>query len=979
MPNRNGFELLVEKMIPDINTKARYFRHHKTGAEVLSLENDDENKTFGITFRTPPTDSTGLPHIMEHSVLCGSRKYPLKEPFVELLKGSLKTFLNAFTYPDKTCYPVASQNKQDFYNLVDVYLDAVFHPRLSPQILAQEGWHYELENPDDPLVYKGVVFNEMKGAYSSPENVLGRYIQQSLFPDNANYSVDSGGDPKEIPNLTFEQFQKFHQTYYHPSNARIFFYGDDDPDERLRLLTTYLDEFQRLEVNSKISLQPLSNQPQRLRYTYAVDEADGESGNKGYLTVNWLMPDIPELEQRLSLQILSYILVGTSASPLRKALIDSGLGEDVTGGGMAGHLRQMFFSTGLKGMALQDADQVETLILGTLQSLVEEGIDPDMIEAAINTVEFQLRENNTGAFPRGLSLMLRSLGNWLYERDPLEPLALEAPLAVIKEKIAADKRFFEALVDQYLVQNKHRTVLTLVPDPEQRQRDDAAEKERLSQVRDRMNDGDLQSVIEEAQALKLRQETPDPPEALAKLPRLKLSDLDKQNKIIPISILDEGGTKTLYHDLFTNGIVYLDVGFNMHTLPADLLPYFPLFSNALLRVGTESEDFVKLSQRIGRKTGGIWTSSLTSSLRAGEGSAAWFLLRGKSTIDQTSDLLAIMQDVLLTVKLDNPERIKQLILESKARQETGLVPGGHSVVDTRLRARFNEADWLDEQLGGISQLFFTRHLVEQIDKDWPALLAKLEAIRELLLNRQAMFYNVTLDESNWRQFQPKLTEFTASLPGAMATAAATLQDWSPDALPEFEGLTIPAQVNYVGKGANLYDLGYQLHGSISVITNFLRTSWLWERVRVQGGAYGGFCLFDQESGVLTYLSYRDPNLLSTLENYDQTSDFLRTLDLSQDEVTKNVIGAVGRLDGYQLPDAKGYSSMVRHLIGITDERRQQHRDEILATTAADFKAFVEVLEAVSQQGQVVVMGSHEAIEAANNERGGNWLKIQKVL
>ncbi|MDX1520436.1 MAG: insulinase family protein, partial [Anaerolineae bacterium] len=369
MTNHNGFELITEQTITDINTKARYYRHIKTGAEVLSLENDDENKTFGITFRTPPDDSTGLPHILEHAVLCGSRKYPLKEPFVELLKGSLKTFLNAFTYPDKTCYPVASQNTQDFYNLVDVYLDAVFHPRLTPQVLAQEGWHYELDSPEAPLTYKGVVFNEMKGTYSSPDNVLGRYIKQALFPDNT-YGVDSGGDPKEIPNLTFEQFQKFHQTYYHPSNARIFFYGDDDPERRLELLEPYLNEFDRLDVDSSIALQELAEEPQRVSFTYAVSEEDGDEQNKAYLTVNGLLPEITDLELRLTLSILSYVLVSTSASPLRKALIDSGLGEDVTGGGMASHLRQMYFTTGLKGIALADADKVEKLIIETLQSLV---------------------------------------------------------------------------------------------------------------------------------------------------------------------------------------------------------------------------------------------------------------------------------------------------------------------------------------------------------------------------------------------------------------------------------------------------------------------------------------------------------------------------------------------------------------------------------------------------------------------------------
>ncbi len=977
MTNTYGFELIKETEISEINTKAKLFRHTATGAELLSLENDDENKCFGITFRTPPTDSTGIAHIMEHSVLCGSRKYPLKEPFIELVKGSLKTFLNAFTYPDKTCYPVASTNTQDFYNLVDVYLDAVFYPLIPPETLQQEGWRYELENPDEPMTFKGVVFNEMKGVYSSPDSLLGRYSKEALFPDNT-YGVDSGGDPQHIPDLTYEQFKTFHQTCYHPGNSRIFFYGDDDPNERLRLLQEYLKDFHYIQVDTAVALQPHFDQPQRKTFTYnaGADAGAGEDAEekKTYLTVNWLLPENSDTELTLSLYILSYILVGTSASPLRKALIDSGLGEDVTGGGIEGELRQMSFSTGLKGIAGEDADKVENLILDTLTRLTKEGIEPDMTEAALNTLEFRLRENNTGSFPRGLALMLGALTTWLYDGDPLAPLGFEAPLAAVKANLAEDKFYFEGLIERYLLQNNHRVTVLLEPDAALGQRQEAAEMERLTQAQAAMSQAELQAVIENTRRLKELQETPDPPEALATLPTLTLDDLDKENKLIPLAISEENQAKILYHDLFTNGIVYLDVGFNLHTLPPELLPYMSLFSKSLLKIGTETEDFVKLSQRIGRKTGGIWPSVLTSSIRESDEGTAWFFLRGKSTMVQTGDLLDIMRDVLLTVKLDNQERFKQMLLESKARAEAGLIPGGHGVVDTRLRANFNEIDWADEQMGGISHLFFLRQLVEDVDKDWPGVLAKLEDVRRILLNRNGMLCNVTLDEANWNQFQPKLADFIATMPAAPVKIAR----WTPQPGPGFEGLTIPAQVNYVGKGANLYELGYKLHGSHMVITNYLRTTWLWEKIRVQGGAYGGFCSFDSHSGVFNYLSYRDPNLLDTLDNYDLSSQFLRQVDLSDDEITKSIIGAIGRMDSYQLPDAKGYTSMVRHLLGVTDEFRRQLRDEILSTTPSNFRAFAEALEQLNQKGLVVVLGSQEAIEEANAERN-NWLTVQKVL
>lgn len=962
MSNSCGFELEREEEIPELNTTARLYRHLRTGAALLSLINrDDENKVFGITFRTPPEDSTGLPHIMEHSVLGGSRKYPLKEPFVELIKGSLKTFLNAMTFADMTTYPVASQNLQDFYNLVDVYLDAVFHPLITRQHLEQEGWHYELEQPDAPLIYKGVVFNEMKGAYSSPDNLLSRYSWRTLFPDTP-YRHDSGGDPKVIPNLSYEQFKRFHQTYYHPSNARIFFYGDDDAEERLRLLDRYLQAFTAAEVDSAIPLQAPLATPRQERYSYGVD-AGSDFGNKGMVTVNWLLDENTDPELNMALEILSYALVSTPASPLRKALIDSGLGEDVVGGGLSTMARQMLFSAGLKGIRVEDAARVEELILDTMNRMGAEGFDPDMVEAAVNSIEFTLRENNTGSYPRGLVLMIRALSTWLYDRDPLAALAFEAPLAAVKERLHQNPAYLQELVRNCFLQNQHRTTVVLEPDPQQRQREEAAEKERLAQVRAGLSQADLQTIIDNSRDLKLRQETPDPPEALALIPRLTLDDLDREAKSIPLEVLDGPAGRLLYHNLFTNNIVYLDLGFNLRFLPAGLLPYVPLFGRSLLGIGTETEDYVKLSQRIGRKTGGIVPTTFHSAVQQQEEAASWLFLRGKATTAQAGDLLLILRDVLQTVKLNNRDRFRQMLLESKAGMEARLVPMGHSIVDTRLHAHFSEAGWLAEQMGGVSYLFFLRDLVTAVDEDWPTVYEKLETVRRLLLNRSAMLANVTLDRDNWKEFRPQIADFLSGFPAAAAQPA----QWSRPLPAEHEGLTIPAQVNYVGKGANLYELGYELDGSISVITNYLRTTWLWERVRVQGGAYGGLCTFDKQAGVFNYLSYRDPNLVGTLANYDQTPAFLRRLELSHEELTKSIIGAISVLEPYQLPDAKGYTSMLRYLIGETDKRRQQYRDEVLSTSTADFKAFADVLARLNDRGRVVVLGSQEAIAVANAE------------
>jgi presequence protease len=972
-----GFERLRVQDIHELRTQAQLFRHQKTGAELLSLINDDDNKVFGITFRTPPKDSTGVAHILEHSVLCGSRKYPVKEPFVELLKGSLKTFLNAFTYPDKTCYPVASQNVQDFYNLIDVYLDAVFYPRITPFVFQQEGWHLELDDAHGDLIYKGVVFNEMKGAYSSPDSVLFEYSQQALFP-GSTYGLDSGGNPKRIIELTFEQFKAFHEQYYHPSNARLYFYGNDDPLRRLQLVNEYLNAFERIPVDSSIILQPPFAAPKRIVKLYASADTHGDADQtvrRGMLTMNWLLGETTDVQFSLALHVLQYILLGMPGSPLRKTLIDSGLGDDLAGVGLEGELRQMYFSTGLKGMDPKAADQVEELILKTLENLASQGIDPQTTEAAMNTIEFRLRENNSGSFPRGLNLMLRALTTWLYDADPLCLLAFEAPIGILKASLAANPRFFENMIERFFLNNPHRATLILEPDPDLAVREEAAEREQLKTVRESLPPAQLEEVIANTRELKRLQEQPDSPEALQTIPTLKLADLDRTNKHIPQVLLEKEGVKTFYHDLFTNGIVYLDAGFDLHCLKQEHLPFLPLFGRALVEIGTEKEDFVALTQRISQKTGGIRPELFTSASNIDKKGALWLFLRGKCMLPQLEEFLAVLGEILLTVRLDNRERFRQMVLEEKARQEQKLVPGGHQIVNLRLRSHFSEAEWVAEQMGGVSFLFFLRDLARKVEDDWPGVLAVLEDLRRTLIRRDHMILNVTLDEQNWSRAEVKLTGLLREFP---RTPAAPRPIWVPEHSPRFEGLVIPAQVNYVGKGANLYDLGYHFHGSAQVIAGYLRTSWLWERIRVQGGAYGAFCMFDRISGTMTFVSYRDPNLLQTVANFDRSVDFLRNVDLNDNELTKAVIGAIGHMDTYLLPDAKGYVAMLRHLTGDTEGHRQRLREEILATTVADFRTFAEVLERLKTEGIVKVLGAESALDEALAAHPG-WLNLLKVL
>ena len=956
------FRSIERRRIDEIKSDVTLYLHEPTGAQLLSVENDDENKVFGITFRTPPADSTGVAHILEHSVLCGSRKFPVKEPFVELLKGSLQTFLNAFTYPDKTCYPVASQNAQDFYNLIEVYMDAVLYPLLTRHTHAQEAWHYELENPGDPLSFKGVVFNEMKGVYSSPDSALAQYGQETLFPD-ITYGLDYGGRPAHIPDLTYEQLCDFHQRYYHPSNARIWFYGDDDPAQRLKIMEQWLKPFDRHEVNSEIPLQPPFAEPRTATRLF-----QGGADAQAMSVTSWLLGETTDVAASLSWEILSYILIGSPSSPLRKALIDSGLGEDVAGVGLENQLRQMYFSTGLKGIDAGDVQEVAPLIESTLKKIVADGLDPRTVSAALNTVEFRLRENNTGHYPRGLSLMVRCLGAWLYEGNPFAPLSFAEPLLGIES--LAYHGYFEQMIRTQLLENPHRCVLLLKPGEQVAAQEEKVEKERLASARAAMSPGQLAELVENTKELKRLQVQPDPPGELAKIPRLGLGDLPEKVKTIPCRELSIGGVTTLFHPLSTNGIVYFDIGFDLNVVPDHLLPYVGLLGRVLLEMGTETEDFVALDQRIGTETGGIESDTLLLTHVDGRQPVTWFFIRGKAIIGNAGALAGILSDVFTRPRLDNPDRFKQIVLEEKAELEAELVPSGHSVVNTRLRSLFTVSDAIDEATDGLEFLFFIRQLAERVDRDWPGVLKDLAELHRLLIQRRAAVCQFTADEAGFESIHAAIEGLVADLPDAPVSRSAP-RHARPRSAPE--GLAVPSQVNYVGMAASLFDIGYAYDGSAQVIARHLRNSYLWERVRVQGGAYGGMCWLDARSGVLSFVSYRDPNLNKTLDAYRAIAGYLKELTLTDDELTKGIVGAIGDQDQHQLPDAKGYTSLMRHLSGDTDQRRQRIREQILGTTLQDFHNFGAVMDSFASAAAIIALGSEDAITAAGE------LTLNKVL
>ena len=968
----HGFELAREEAIAEIASTARLYRHLKTGAELLSLINSDENKVFGVTFRTPPSDSTGVAHILEHSVLCGTRKYPVKDPFAELAKSSLYTFLNAMTYPDKTTYPTASTNLHDFYNLVDVYLDSVFHPRLQREVFLQQGWHYEIEAAQGDMIYKGVVFNEMKGAYSSPDSVLATWSQRCLYPDNT-YGVDSGGDPKHIIDLTYDKLRAFYRHYYHPSNARLYFYGDDDPDERLRKLDAVLSEFERIEIHSSVPLQPRFEAPRQVSHTFA--SGDGEANHRGaMITVNWMIDEVGDSQNDLALRILDHILIGTPASPVRKALLECGLGEDLAGGGIDQDLRQAMFSTGLKGIAAADEGKVEAVILDTLKALGADGIDRATVEASLNTVEFRMREQNTGGFPRGLALMLHAVRPWLHGFDPFAALAFEVPLRAIKSRVGAGERLFEDLIERHFVANRHRCTVVLKPDPIQARAEDAEERTRLERERAAMTVGDVAVLVEAAAALRRQAETPDPPEALATIPTLRLSDIERTVRAVPTSHAMIAGTRVLTHELATNGIVYLDIGLDLGVLSADLLPWVQLFGAAMLQTGAGKRDFVVLTQDIGRLTGGIRSSAFALAETGLDGAQCWLFLRCKATPERSADLVSLLSDILMQPRLDNRKRIHQLVLEQKASTESHIVPAGSHMARLRLAAALCPSGFAEECMFGVSYLEFLRDLAQRFEASWTTIASTLAQIRARLVNRATMLVNVTADGTGLGRLEPHLADLLERLP----TDSPVRATWQPTEGRSGEGLTIPAKVNYVVKGARLSQLGATANGSTNVVKSYLDINWLWHKVRVQGGAYGGGCVLDRRSTLFAFFSYRDPNLLETLDVYDGTSNFLCSAKISPSELERCIIGTIGEIEPYRLPDAKGFAAMQRHLVGDTDAVRGRVREEVLSTTVADVRAFADVAAEIARHGRVVVIGSKTSLEGASRERPG-LLAMTKLL
>ncbi len=959
-----GFRVLRVEQIPEIRITAYEAEHEKTGARVLHLHCDDRENLYSIGFRTPPADSTGLPHILEHSVLAGSEHYPLKDVFNELIRGTLQTFINAFTYPDKTIYPVASQVKADFFNLARVYTDLVLRPRLLKETFFQEGHHLELLNPEDAasdLTISGIVYNEMKGAYSSPDNLMYKVIQENLYPDST-YTFDSGGNPDEIPLLTYEQFKAFHCTYYSPSNARFFLYGDIPTKDHLAFLAEMLMGFDRVEVNSAIKNQARWRKPLAIRGLYPIGKEDNPAG-KTVVNVAWMMADNTDYETAIFLQITAGILVGSAAGPLRKALIDSGLGEDISPvTGLERDLKQTAFAVGLRGTDPEKAGRIEELIMDTLKDISKAGFDRDLIEGVLHQVEFSGKEIIRTTYPYGIILMGRAYHTWLYDGDPLEGLNFPRIIAAIRNKWEADPDLFKEIVREWFVENPHRLLSVMEPSRTYQQKKDEAFKEKMARLKASLTSGELENIRQDAHALKKYQAEPDTPEAAAKLPRLSVSDISRAIETIPTQKAVIENVPALTHDIFTNGIAYLDLAFDISDVPEDLQPYLPLLGKLITNMGASGLDYEEMAKRIMLKTGGISYHLSAGTSVTGRKNWQKMIFRVKALYRNIGEAINIISDILAAGDMSNEGRMRELIAERKNNLQASVIPSGHVFARRSAGAALSVPAYRDEQWHGRTQLKFVNGIADRFNEIRGGLVDRLASLQDTVFRKERLYINLTAD----REGISLLSDNAAALVKRLSGASGMGKPGIPALSPVNAGISIPAQVSYVAKAFSAPAYGDPLSPALFMLARQLSSGYLYKRIRVQGGAYGGMSQYDPVCGVFTLLSYRDPHIVNTLNVYREAADFITGNKTSGEELEKTIIGTIGSLDKPMDPSSRGYIAMIRDFINLTDEDRLKFRNSILDMTPEFLlEAASRYFRSAADSAVVAVYSSHENLQKAN--------------
>lgn len=955
--NLTAYELIEKRPIEELESVGYLLKHKKSGARILLLENNDENKVFSIGFRTPPQDSTGLPHILEHSVLCGSEKFPVKDPFVELVKGSLNTFLNAMTYSDKTVYPVASCNDADFQNLMDVYLDAVFHPNIyqKEEIFRQEGWHYELESEDGELTYNGVVYNEMKGAFSSPEDVLDREIMAALFPDTP-YGNESGGDPEVIPSLTWEQFLEFHKKYYHPSNSYIYLYGNMDMAEKLEWLDqAYLSAYDAIEIDSELPMQKPFEKTKEVILSYPISEAEEEINNT-YLSYNQVVGTSLDKELYLAFQIIEYALLAAPGAPLKQAILDAKIGKDVISSYDNGIL-QPIFSIIAKNANPDQKDAFVTLIHQTLENLVNGGLDKKALEAGLNYYEFRYREADFGNYPKGLMYGLQACDSWLYdEKKPFLHLEALDTFASLRKRISTD--YYENLVREYLLDNTHAAVVCIVPKKGLAQEKEEALKKELAAYKASLSKEELEKIIAFTGHLKEYQEEESSQEDLEKIPVLKLEDISRKVRPFKNEELMMEDTKVLYHDYHTNGIVYLALAFQIDHVPQELLPYVSLLKNVLGYVDTENYSFGELFNEINRKSGGIYsTLGLYANDQNEEDSIKTFELHAKSLEDQLPFVFSMIEEILKKSKLDDEKRLYEILGQMKSRLQMALPSNGHSTAVTRVTSYFSENAAFSEMTGGIDFYRVIEHLEANYEEEKEMLAAKLKEVCDYIFCPENLIVSVTCD----RNALKTLEDGMKCLKGCLKPCKQEKTAAKAELQKKNEGFLTSSQVQYVAVAGNFKKAGLSYTGALRVLKVILSYDYLWLQVRVKGGAYGCMSGFSR-GGNGYFASYRDPNLSQTVETYQKTVEYLKNFAASDRDMLKYIIGTISDMDIPLTPSMAGKRSFTAYLTGLTEEQLLREREEVLSCTTEDIRKLADHVQAVLGEQAICVLGNEALLK-----------------
>ena len=964
------YEILDEHRVEDVQSDGFILRHKKSGARIAILSNNDDNKVFYIGFRTPPEDETGVPHIIEHTTLCGSKKFPVKDPFIELAKGSLNTFLNAMTYPDKTVYPVASCNDQDFKNLMDVYLDAVFNPNITKyeEIFRQEGWHYELTGKDDELKINGVVYNEMKGAYSSPDEVLSSQIYRSLFPDNT-YSKDSGGNPEYIPKLTYEAYLDFYHKYYHPSNSYIYLYGDMDVVERLEWLDKeYLSLYDYKKVNSEINKQPAFDEIKNVEAQYSITMDDTQE-NKTYLSYNRVVGDTLDEMLYQAFDVLDYALVSSPGAPVKQALIDAGIGDDVYGSYDAGIL-QPVFSFVAKNANASQADEFESIIENTLKEVVKTGINKEALLAGINSSEFKFREADFGQFPKGLLFGLNCLDSWLF--DDMKPfIHLECLGTFAKLRKAVDTDYFEKLIQEYLLDNTHGSSVTVKPKRGLgNEREEALAKE-LSDYKASLSDEEIKKLIEDTEHLKKYQEEPSSDEDLRKLPMLTRADMKKN--AMPFSNIEDEllDVKVVRHDIESNGIDYISFLFDAGDFAQSELGYLGFFTNALGLVSTEKYSYTDLANATNIYTGGISTGTASHpDIKDRNNFVFKFEVKLKVLEKNLDKALELMEQMLLSSDFTDTKRLGELVAQIKARLQANLSSSGHLVAAMRSMSSFSRYALYQDELKGIAFYRSICHIEKELSESPKNVSDKLAAIAKKLFARNRMLISFTGNNEAYGNAKPSLEKVIAGFNkmSAIGNQAEVHFNTAKEAFID------ASQIQYVAKTGDFICEGYEYTGALRLLRIILSYDYLWINVRVKGGAYGCMNTF-LRSGESYFVSYRDPNLSDTLDVYDRIPEYIKSFSPDERDMTKYIIGTFSALDTPMNPEAKGSRSLSAYLEGITYEQIQKERNEILNAQPEDIRRLADLVKAVLKKDSICVIGNENMIK----ESAGLFENVEKLI